>query len=103
MGLDTVELVMAVEEEFGLEIPDAAAEKMLAIWEVHAFLAGNFGVLGGPVATRQSLSECGRSSSESWRESGRSGAVCAVCEGFARGLWVSCLTSSYDWFSDCRA
>ena len=66
MGLDTVELVMAVEEEFGLEIPDAAAEKMLAIWEVHAFLAGNFGVLGGPVATRQSLSECGRSSSESW-------------------------------------
>ena len=31
MGLDTVELVMAVEEEFQLEIPDAAAEKMLSI------------------------------------------------------------------------
>ena len=29
MGLDSVELVMAFEEAFALEIPDAAAEKML--------------------------------------------------------------------------
>jgi len=28
MGLDGVELVMAWEEEFGVEIPEAAAEKM---------------------------------------------------------------------------
>lgn len=38
MGLDTVELAMAVEEEFGLEIPDATAEKMLTVGDMHAFL-----------------------------------------------------------------
>ncbi len=38
MGLDTVELVMAVEEEFGLEIPDAAAEKMFTVGDMHSFL-----------------------------------------------------------------
>jgi acyl carrier protein len=31
MGLDTVELVMAVEEVFDLDIPDAAAEKMITV------------------------------------------------------------------------
>ena len=30
-SLDTVELVMALEEEFGLEIPDEAAEKILTV------------------------------------------------------------------------
>jgi acyl carrier protein len=38
MGLDTVELVMAVEEEFDLEIPDAAAEKMFTVGDMHSFL-----------------------------------------------------------------
>ena len=38
MGLDTVELVMAVEEEFGLEIPNAAAAKMFTVGDMHAFL-----------------------------------------------------------------
>lgn len=38
MGLDTVELVMAIEEEFGLEIPDSQAEKMQQVGELHAFL-----------------------------------------------------------------
>jgi len=28
MGLDTVEFVMAAEKEFGIEIPDEAAERM---------------------------------------------------------------------------
>ncbi len=30
-SLDTVELVMAFEEEFDIEIPDEAAEKILAV------------------------------------------------------------------------
>lgn len=30
-SLDTVELVMAFEEEFGLEIPDSAAEKITTV------------------------------------------------------------------------
>jgi acyl carrier protein len=32
-SLDTVELVMALEEEFDIEIPDAAAEKITTVQE----------------------------------------------------------------------
>lgn len=32
-SLDTVELVMALEEEFDVEIPDEAAEKILTVQE----------------------------------------------------------------------
>jgi len=32
-SLDTVELVMALEEEFGIEIPDEDAEKMFTVGE----------------------------------------------------------------------
>lgn len=32
-SLDTVELVMALEEEFDIEIPDDAAEKMMTVQE----------------------------------------------------------------------
>ena len=32
-SLDTVELVMALEEEFGIEIPDEDAEKMATVQE----------------------------------------------------------------------
>jgi acyl carrier protein len=38
MGLDTVELVMAVEEEFDLEIPDATAEKIFTVGDLHTFV-----------------------------------------------------------------
>jgi acyl carrier protein len=37
-SLDVVELVMAVEEEFKLEIPDKEAEKMTTIGQVITFL-----------------------------------------------------------------
>ena len=33
-SLDTVELVMAFEEEFVLEVPDEAAEKLLSVGDV---------------------------------------------------------------------
>jgi acyl carrier protein len=41
MGLDTVELVMALEEKFGVEIPDDAAEKMLTVRDIIDFIYEN--------------------------------------------------------------
>ena len=38
---DTVELVMAFEEEFGCEIPDDAAEKILTVKDAVNFLQEN--------------------------------------------------------------
>ncbi|MDP6708259.1 MAG: acyl carrier protein [Alphaproteobacteria bacterium] len=40
-SLDTVELVMAFEEEFGLEIPDDAAEKILTVSDAIKFIEEN--------------------------------------------------------------
>jgi acyl carrier protein len=37
-SLDTVELVMAFEEEFGVEIPDDAAERILTVKDAVSFL-----------------------------------------------------------------
>ena len=37
-SLDTVELVMAFEEEFGLEIPDDAAEKIQTVKDAIDFI-----------------------------------------------------------------
>ena len=37
-SLDTVELVMAFEEEFGCEIPDNAAEKILTVEDAIGFI-----------------------------------------------------------------
>ena len=37
-SLDTVELVMAFEEEFGVEIPDDSAESILTVKDAIAFL-----------------------------------------------------------------
>jgi acyl carrier protein len=39
--LDTVELVMAFEEEFGCEIPDDAAEHILTVGDAVKFLEKN--------------------------------------------------------------
>ena len=40
-SLDTVELVMAFEEEFGCEIPDDAAEKIQTVKDAVDFIAAN--------------------------------------------------------------
>jgi len=37
-SLDTVELVMALEEEFGTEIPDEEAEKLQSVGDVIKFV-----------------------------------------------------------------
>jgi acyl carrier protein len=37
-SLDTVELVMAFEEEFGIEVPDEAAEKLLSVGDVVRYI-----------------------------------------------------------------
>ncbi|MDA0339858.1 MAG: acyl carrier protein [Proteobacteria bacterium] len=40
-SLDTVELVMAFEEEFSIEIPDDAAEKILTVKDAIDFIGSN--------------------------------------------------------------
>jgi len=42
-SLDTVELVMAFEEEFGCEIPDDAAEKILTVKDAISYIEENAG------------------------------------------------------------
>ncbi|MFW5770319.1 MAG: acyl carrier protein [Spirochaetota bacterium] len=37
-SLDTVELVMALEEEYGIEIPDEDAEKLLTVEDVIKYI-----------------------------------------------------------------
>ena len=40
-SLDAVEVVMAVEEEFGIEIPDSEADKIWSVAEAVAYVAGH--------------------------------------------------------------
>lgn len=61
-SLDTVELVMAFEEEFGCEIPDDAAEKILTVKDAIDFIEGgqlsslsDMGARGHPQAPFSSL------------------------------------------------
>ena len=42
-SLDTVELVMAFEEEFGVEIPDDAAEKISTVTDAIKYIDENKG------------------------------------------------------------
>ena len=37
-SLDTVELIMALEEEFGIEVPDEQAEKLLTVGDVGKYI-----------------------------------------------------------------
>ena len=40
-SLDIVELIMAFEEEFGIEIPDEAAEKIKTVQDVVSYIEHN--------------------------------------------------------------
>lgn len=40
-SLDTVELIMAFEEEFGVEIPDEDAEKIKTVKDVVTYIESN--------------------------------------------------------------
>ena len=40
-SLDIVELIMALEEEFGIEIPDADAEKVVTVGDVVNYIKEN--------------------------------------------------------------
>jgi len=40
-SLDTVELVMALEEEFGIEVPDDQAEKLQSVGDVMKYVEEN--------------------------------------------------------------
>ena len=45
-SLDTVELVMALEEEFGIEIPDEDAEKMSKVSEAIKYIEDKIAAKG---------------------------------------------------------
>ncbi len=40
-SLDTVELVMAFEDEFDIQVPDEEAEKLLAVGDVNRYIEEN--------------------------------------------------------------
>jgi acyl carrier protein len=42
-SLDTVELVMAFEEEFEIEVPDEEAEKLTAVGDVITYITSQLG------------------------------------------------------------
>jgi acyl carrier protein len=46
VGLDTVELVMAIEEGFALEIPNETAATLTTVGDMHAYLVSELARLG---------------------------------------------------------
>jgi acyl carrier protein len=48
MGLDSVELVMATEEHFGIEIPDDVAGTLVTVGALHACVVSELERVGRP-------------------------------------------------------
>lgn len=55
MGLDSVEIILAAEEEFGLEIPDAEAARMITVGDLQAFIVVELRRLGHPVVDAEGV------------------------------------------------
>lgn len=56
MGLDSVELVMGWEEAFGIDIPDAAVERMQTVRDASEWIAARVGAWPlGPCRTRRAF------------------------------------------------
>lgn len=49
MGLETVELVMMVEEAFGIAIPDQAAEKLQTVGDMTDWVSDHLRTEGRPI------------------------------------------------------
>lgn len=54
-SLDTVELVMALEEEYGIEIPDEDAEKIQTVGDVAKYIDEHSWSILGPLLAGQFL------------------------------------------------
>lgn len=48
MGMDAVELLMSVEEEFGIQIPEFDAEKMQTVDGMYRYIVGELERRGDP-------------------------------------------------------
>ena len=55
MGLDSVELVMAVEEDFGFDIPDEAAGTLVTVGLLRDYLATELRARGRPAESDEVL------------------------------------------------
>ena len=53
MGLDVVELVMAVEEEFGIEITNEAAMRMLTVGDMQDYVTETLRSRGAPIDAQE--------------------------------------------------
>lgn len=53
MGLDTVELVLAVEDIFAIEIPNEKAEKLATVGALHEFIVAELIRLERPNVNRE--------------------------------------------------
>ena len=80
MGLDTVELVLATENHFDLEIPDRVAETLTTVGQLHGFVVAELERLGRPRDAAAVFTELHQ----------------LICELKAAGVWNIVLTPNYN-------